>query len=957
MGNKASALPDGPAGKALQEMITTRRIPITDSFWFELLKVQLPGLLKTGFFDSLYSEPAVLDGLVRDAYFLQLVATNEHSGNFRTFLRFWARLLHYYRTSPCDAKPCTLSAVLSLSLLCRCLLKQFAECFTAQELIFQLEQVPPHEDEPGEAAEPSCEDGGIPVTYRGHRIVVKASELAADPAAAAVLFIEPFCQQFPEDSGFLRDIDTCTLRTLATGESFAVAEAAERIAEAGIQELVLCPAALPRARGSVLRGVFRELVDFVVCSSFGAVSGASPSLHSNRDVDSGQAMPRNVTMAPSIMRLQGVLHEILLLLAAVVAPRFTAPSLDAEDGKQDLSSASRSDFSAPYLFVANERRSAASAAKLRAKAAAAEAAGQKMAVSTEPRAEKDEEATPGVDLHSPFVAKAPAPGETVQLPFLAALLEVLEEEDVDNDVEANGAMPNGAANGSTTEASTPNGHGMRQGVRTEALLASLLNCAWLEPYSALLPSPPKEVLRLLESVPLQAAPAAAAPDNDVSKMYLGSTELMPGLPSGYLTAGVEESGAAASEALSAGRCLAKRALLVLFLLLFHQPEVHPMVSSAFASLTDPQMEGTETKPAYIAVAAPVNFPKLLRCMLTGLQESAHALLLYCLVVKNECFRRYCQRQAAQVLPAMLEALSMVPTAENKASATAPPSATALLITLLILTGDPDFCKAASAAKVVDARSVLGNARSVRDIQLSSVLVAVLLRIAHWNFGACRDAFFNQAIAGILGNLAGHGIEHVHWHTAGRMLEVAALLARNAVKLPQPTAGATGAGLAEAAELHRARMVRGLLRSLLRLLSSCLRAPRVTTNCALVYALQRDYPAQFTQLEADQELGPPLMHVRTTIDWFEAQCPPNEEVDVGVEAQSARLHQASTRLPQELMTLASVAGASISAYAEVYAETASASAFFLPVVWRAAHALIPEHVCWSQPSASAAKTKS
>ncbi|CAE8584653.1 unnamed protein product, partial [Polarella glacialis] len=136
----ASMLPEGPAAKALQEMIKPSRIAITDSFWFELLKVQLPGLLRPGFFDAHYKEPAILDSLVRDAYFLQLVATNEHSGNFRTFLRFWARLLHYFRTSPSDSKPCNASAVLSLSLLCRCLLKQFAECFTAQELLFQLEQ-------------------------------------------------------------------------------------------------------------------------------------------------------------------------------------------------------------------------------------------------------------------------------------------------------------------------------------------------------------------------------------------------------------------------------------------------------------------------------------------------------------------------------------------------------------------------------------------------------------------------------------------------------------------------------------------------------------------------------------------------------------------------------------------------------------------------------------------------
>jgi len=272
-----------------------------------------------------------------------------------------------------------------------------------------------------------------------------------------------------------------------------------------------------------------------------------------------------------------------------------------------------------------------------------------------------------------------------------------------------------------------------------------------------------------------------------------------------------------------------------------------------------------------------------------------------------------------------------------------------MLTLLCLTGDAGFCEHASKIRVADARSILGNARSLQDVSLSSLLVAVLLRIGHWNFGACRDAFFNQAVAGVLGNLAGHGLENVNWYTASRLLEVAGLLARNAVKLPMPSDKA-GSSLAEAADLHRARMVRVLLRSLLRLLSSCLRVPRLTTNCALVYALQRDYPAQFTPLEADPDLGPPLIHVRTTIDWFEAQCPPSDEGDTRVDAQSAKLQEASKRLPPELMALASVAGASISAYAE----TATATAYFLPVIWRAAHALIPEHVCWGRPSANSKK---
>eukprot|EP00913_Durusdinium_trenchii_P024490 g22991.t1 len=215
--------------------------------------------------------------------------------------------------------------------------------------------------------------------------------------------------------------------------------------------------------------------------------------------------------------------------------------------------------------------------------------------------------------------------------------------------------------------------------------------------------------------------------------------------------------------------------------------------------------------------------------------------------------------------------------------------------------------------------------------------------AHWNFGACRDAFFNRTVAAILGNLAVHGIENVHWHAAKRMLEVAGLLARNAIKLPNGSS--RNPNLGEAAELHRSRMVRSLLASLLRLVSSCFRLPRVSANCHLVYALQKNYPAQFTQLEADPDLGPPLMHVRTATDWFEAQCPATDETDLDVDAQVALLEEASTRLPAELMTLASVASASMSGYAE----TEDSSAYFLPAVWEAAQKLLPDHVCWSSSS--------
>eukprot|EP00434_Breviolum_minutum_P012464 symbB.v1.2.010980.t1/scaffold725.1/size168906/6 len=84
-----------------------------------------------------------------------------------------------------------------------------------------------------------------------------------------------------------------------------------------------------------------------------------------------------------------------------------------------------------------------------------------------------------------------------------------------------------------------------------------------------------------------------------------------------------------------------------------------------------------------------------------------------------------------------------------------------------------------------------------------------------------------------------------------------------------------------------------------------------------------------------------MHVRTATDWFEAQCPATDDTDLDVDAQINRLEEASARLPAELMTLASVAGASVSAYAE----TEAASAYFLPAVWEAAQSKLPDHVCW------------
>merc|ERR1740130_894709 len=105
-----------------------------------------------------------------------------------------------------------------------------------------------------------------------------------------------------------------------------------------------------------------------------------------------------------------------------------------------------------------------------------------------------------------------------------------------------------------------------------------------------------------------------------------------------------------------------------------------------------------------------------------------------------------------------------------ALAAPPASSTALVLTILALTGDRGFCEGASRTRVKDGGKVLGKSRPIPDISVSSLLVAVLLRLAHWNFGACRAVFFNQAIAGIFSNLAKHGTEQLHWYAASRLIE-------------------------------------------------------------------------------------------------------------------------------------------------------------------------------------------
>jgi len=281
-----------------------------------------------------------------------------------------------------------------------------------------------------------------------------------------------------------------------------------------------------------------------------------------------------------------------------------------------------------------------------------------------------------------------------------------------------------------------------------------------------------------------------------------------------------------------------------------------------------------------------------------------------------------------------------------------------VLTLLTLTGDRSFCEGASRTCVKDGGKVLGKSRPIHDISVSSILVAVLLRLAHWNFSACWAVFFSQAIGGIFSNLARHGIEQLHWYAASRVLEMAQLLAKNTLKAQATAEALDASGTPEAyeatgvdlAERRRNEMVRELLRALTRLISSCLRVPLVSRNCALVYALQRVYPAQFSELETDAELGHALRHIRAVIEWFQAQCPPDD--DDNREGQNSRLEAAAPRLPGAVDALAGAAASragSARGGTFAFAESTSASAYFLPVVWRAARQLLPDHVCWSRPT--------
>lgn len=529
------------------------------------------------------------------------------------------------------------------------------------------------------------------------------------------------------------------------------------------------------------------------------------------------------------------------------------------------------------------------------------------------------------------VALPPAPDEMPSLPFLTALLQVLEEEDAADDGpsgDTGGAYGSSGGVSSSGGGQAPHdlqdGHGIgRRGTRAEALLASLLNCIWLEPHAASLPRPPREVVRLLSGV--------ALPLNGNTPTDDAATDVLP--------AAADEK-AAGREATSAAERLSARALVVLLLILFHDSQSHTAISRAFGALADPLL-GVDGKVSHTGAAAPLNFTQLLRTTLARLNEGLYDLLLYCLVHKNERFRSYClcRADADEVLVPILTVLQMLPSVvEGMKLAVPPASSTALLLTLLALTGDRGFCEGASRTRVKDGGSVLGKTRPLPDICVSSLLVAVLLRLAHWNFGACRDVFFNRAVAGILGNLARHGTEQLHWYAASRMLEMAQLLAKNAIKdISTPCVTAV--------ERKRALMVRELLRALTRLISSCLRVPLVARNCSLVYAFQRVYPPQFAELEADEELGPVLKHVRAVVDWFQVQCPPDVDGS-DWEGQVARLEAAAPRLPGAVDALSSWLS---TAGRFAYAESASASSYFLPVVWRSARQILPDHVCWTRPA--------
>lgn len=900
MGGQESSLPDGPAGKTLQAMTGPNRILFTDDFWSELLKVQLPGIDVAGFFDRHYNEPEHLTKRIRDAYFMQFMHTNGATGNFRTFLRIWAKLLHSYRISPRDAKPCGVAVLLSLSLFCRCLVKQFAEEFVAPELIYHFEQAPYIVERPPLTSEQAL------VTYCGRPVVVFPLKNAT-AAQVVSAFIEPVCAHFPEDVSIIHATQRCAFRAPLLSETFAAADLSGRIAEADIQDLVLCPGGVPRTMNSVVRTVFREILDFLVATSFGAVTGATPRVLANNDADKN--LNRNTSTSSSALQLQSLLLEIVLALTPIISPCFGA----LRDREELLS---RAHFSAPFFFT------------LRVNEALRQAVATKAEDKTQDEAPRGSVANKAEDEHqdeAPSVPLPTPPGEMPVLPFLDALQEVLEESDgrpgsVGDSSGTDEGQPPLPSSASSLDGSSGDRGAHRQGARAEAVLATLLNSIWLEPHASHLPRPPPQLIELLNGV------------------YPSETALVDNVTEGSRSAA------------TASKRLTVRSVIVVLLLLYNEPQAHPCIARAFSSLSDPLLEAHSNKPIHNAAAGPLNFAQLLSALLARLSEPVFPILLHCIVHRNASFRRYCLCRADvdEVLVPILSMLFQLPTEMEGATVGSPmlPPATALLLTLLAVTGDRSFCEGSSRTRLPDGSKVIGNTRQLHEVSVSSLLIVVLLRLAHWNFGACRDSFFNRAIGGIFGNLARHGVEHLHWYAADRMLELSQLLARNLLRANSRKAasGEAHEPPATPADIHRETMVRQLFREIVRLLSACLRVPLAARNCTLVYALQRVVPPQFAELETDPDFGQPLQHIHAVTDWFQAQCPPNS--DSNSDNQTLLLEAAAPRLPGAVDALAT-SSTSFSGFQ--YAESVGAASYFLPVVWLEALQLVPEHVCWSRPS--------
>jgi len=777
----------------------------------------------------------------------------------------------------------------------------------------------------------------VRVSYRGFHHTVrlpfshKPTQLSREQATQICL--EAFANDVKEDVSMLLSIEHVAMRDIAAGETFAAADVLEKASELDSQELVICPCMVPhslldrplaettadadgRCYSGVTRGILRELCDFLVSSAFGAVSGCSPSLvETGAEAQEGQAPARNLSLAPQVLDLQVLLLEICLTLAAVVAPRYGIPTggNTVVHTPSDSSSVSRFDFVAPFLFTTYPRGLAAAllhpgsadGKNSASIASAGKAGGENLQGDA---ASAGGQLPPDPDSPESFISIAlpPAPQDRVSLPFLSSMLEVLAE------------LPGQEGGGSVPGART----------RAEAFLVTLLNAIWLEPHAWSFSKPPKEVLLLLTG----ATSASAA-------------HSLFSMPPGEKLSSSEERAVARAAASAAAR-LATRSLVLLLLLLFYETEAHPRVARAFAGLTDPLLEHAgHGALAQSVLTAPLNFPMLLHTVLGRLQQAhgSYALLFYALVHKNAGFRRFCIcRDAAEVLLPVLEALHTAPaTSQDKPQEVVPPWVMALLLCLISLTADKNLCESASRSELPDSGSVLGSLRPLSKVTVSSLAVIVCLRLGQWNFASCRDAFFHRGVAASLNNLARHSIENLHWSAASRTLELAQLLARNQLK------DRSRQGEHAVPDRRRSVMISSLLSALVHLISRCLRLPSVIKNCSVVYALQRHYPDKFAQLEDDPDLGPQLRHIRGVTDWFESQCPALDCADDSL-AQFARLEATASRLPVDVDALSNSVR---DTRGFAYAETAGASAYFIPAVWRAAGQLLPPNICWTLPRAA------